>query len=128
MSSARAVYAHPHGVGAQMAPAGEAVAAAAADYVAFPADHVAREEIDDIGAHRFNPADELVADRHGHGNGLLRPLVPLVDVDIGAADAGLQYANQDVVDADLGRGNVFQPQAWLALTFDQSLHHSTIAL
>jgi hypothetical protein len=29
--------------------------------------------------------------RHGHGDGLLRPLVPLVDVDVGAADAGAQH-------------------------------------
>src|ERR1035441_9709125 len=61
------------------------------------------------------------------GNGLLRPLVPLVDVDIGAADAGPQHVNQDVVDADFGRGHVRQPQAWLAGAFDQSFHDSTIA-
>ena len=44
--------------------------------------------------------DELVADRHRHGDGLLRPLVPLVDVDVGAADAGAQHLDQHVVDAD----------------------------
>src|SRR5450759_5285701 len=125
--SAWPVYADPHGVGAQVAPAGEAVAAAAANHVAFPADQIAREEIGDIGTHRFNPADELVADRHGHGNRLLRPIVPLEDVDVGAADAGLQYANQDVVDADLRDDDVLQPQAWLADAFDQSFHDSTIA-
>ena len=86
--SPRAVDADPHAVGAQVAPPGETIAAAAADHVAFPADHVPGKEIGDIGAHRFNPADEFVADRHGHGDGLLRPLVPLVDVDVGAADAG----------------------------------------
>ena len=124
--SARPVDADAHGVGAQVAPAGEAVAAAAADHVAFAADDVAREEIGHIGADRLNPADELVADRHGHGNGLLRPLVPLVDVDVGAADAGLQHANQHVVDADLGNRDVLEPQAWLALAFDQCFHDSTI--
>ena len=33
-------------------------------------------------------ADELMADDHRHGDGLLRPGVPVVDVQIGAANAG----------------------------------------
>ena len=83
-----------------MAAAGEAVAAAAADDVTFPADDIAGEEIGDVGPDFDDAADKLVADGHGDGNGLLRPVVPLVDVDIGAADAGAQDADQDVVDAD----------------------------
>ena len=50
---ARAVHADAHGVRAQVAPAGEAVAAAAADHVAFAADDVAGEEIGHIGADGF---------------------------------------------------------------------------
>ena len=77
----------------------------------------------DVGADGFDDlADELVADRHGHGNGLLRPVVPLVDVHVGAADAGAQHADQDVVDADFGDGDILEPQAGLALAFDQSFH------
>ena len=66
--------------------------------------------------------DEFVADRHGHGNGLLRPVVPFVDVDVGAADAGAQHADQHVVDADLGDVDVFQPQARLAPALHQCFH------
>ena len=105
----------PMRVRAQVAPPGETVAAAAADHVPFPADNVAREEIGHIGAHRFDPSDKLVADRHRHRNRLLRPLVPLVDVDIGAANAGLQYADQNVVNADFRGGDIFEPQSRLAL-------------
>ena len=46
---------------------------------------------------------------------LLRPVVPFVDVQIGAADAGAVDADQDVVDADLRFGNVFEPQPGSAL-------------
>ena len=52
---ARPVHAHAHGVRAQVAPSGETVAAAAADHVAFAADHVAREEVGHVGAHLDNP-------------------------------------------------------------------------
>jgi hypothetical protein len=124
---ARTVDADPHGVGAHVAPSREAVAAAAAHHVAFSADYVARKKIRYIGAHRLNPADKLVTDRHGYGNRLLRPLVPLINVDIRAAYAGFQDTNEDVVDADLRGSDILEPQAWLAGAFDQSFHHSTIA-
>ena len=74
---------------AEMPAAGKAVAAAAADHVAFAADDVAGEEVVDVGADRDDLADELVADRHRHRDGLLRPFVPVVDVDVGTADAGV---------------------------------------
>jgi hypothetical protein len=66
---ARTVHAHAHGVRAQVAAAGQAVAAAAADHVAFAADQVAGEEVGHVGAGLDDPADEFVADRHGHGDG-----------------------------------------------------------
>ena len=78
----------PERVRAEMAAAGQAVAAASADDVAFAADDVAGLKIGDVGADLDDFADEFVADDHRHGDGLLRPLVPLVDVQVGAADAG----------------------------------------
>ena len=67
-------------------------------------------------------SDKLVADGHGHGDGLLRPFVPLVDMHIGAADAGVTHADQHVVDADRRLGNLFQPQSALRFALDQCLH------
>ena len=55
----------------------------------------------DVGADLDDLADELMADDHRHGNGLLGPGVPVVDVHVGAADAGAQHVDQHVVDADL---------------------------
>ena len=73
---ARPVDADATGVGAEMAPAGQAVAAAAADDVALAADEVAEAEVVDVGADRDDLADELVADDHRHRDGLLRPRRP----------------------------------------------------
>jgi hypothetical protein len=84
---AGAVHADALDVRAQMPPAGQAIAAAAADHVTFAAHQIARVKIADVGAHFHDLADEFVADRHGHGNGALRPFVPVVDVNVGAANA-----------------------------------------
>ena len=101
------------GVLAQVAAAGQAIAAAAADHVPFAADDVAGVEIldvaadlDDLGRRTRGPTTI------GTGIGLLGPGVPVVDVNVGAANAGPQDLDQHVVDADLRLGDVFQPQAF----------------
>src|SRR6201997_1823193 len=98
-------------VGAEMAAAGEAVAAASANDMALAADDIARVEVVYVGTDLDDLADELMADGHGHGDGLLGPLVPLIDVNVGSADAGVPDADQDVVDADGRFCDVFKPQA-----------------
>ncbi len=50
-----------------------------------------------------------MADGEALSDGGTGPGVPLVDVKVGAADAGGEDANFDVVDAHLGLGNIFQP-------------------
>ena len=69
------------------------------------------KEVVDVGADFDDLADELVADDHRHGDGLLRPGVPVVDVEVGAADAGAKDLDEHVVDADLRFRDVFQPKA-----------------
>ena len=109
---------------AQMPAAGQAVAAAAADDVPLAADDLADVKIVDVGADLDDLADELVADDHRHGDRLLRPGVPVVDVQVGAADAGAQHLDQHVVDADRRHRHVVEPQAGLGLLLDQGLHAS----
>ena len=118
----RAIDAYALGGHAQVAPTGEAVAAASADHVAFAADDVAGEEVVDVGADGDDFADEFVADGHGDGNGFLRPVVPVVDVDVGSADAGVEHADEDVVNAHRGFGDVFQPKSALGPRLDQRFH------
>ncbi len=108
---AGAIHANAGSVCTEMAAAGEAVAAASAGDVTFAGDEVADFEVGDVGADGGDFADEFVADDHGHRNGLLSPFVPLVDVDVGAADAGTADADKNIVDAVIGLRNIFEPEA-----------------
>ena len=119
---AGAVDADALGVGAEVAPAGEAVAAVAADDVALAGDDVAFAEVVDVGSGADDPADELVADDHRDGDGLLRPGVPVVNVHVGAADAGAQHLDEAIVDPHLRDGHVLQPEADVLLPLDQRPH------
>ena len=94
------VHAHARGMRAKMPPAGHAIAAAAAHHVAFARDQFAGMKVDDVGADLDDLADELVANGHGDRNGLLRPLVPIVDVNVGTADAGTVHADQHINNTD----------------------------
>ena len=96
------VHAHAHGVAAQVAPAGAAIAAIAAGEVAFARHAIAEREAAHFAAHVDDAAEVLVAHGHGHRDGLLRPGIPVVDVHVGAADRGLGDLDEHIVGADLG--------------------------
>ena len=76
-------------LGAQVAAAGQAVPAAAADHVALARDEVARDEVGrgHVAADLGDLADELVADDERRLDGPCRPGIPRFDVEVGAADA-----------------------------------------
>src|SRR5450755_907810 len=57
-----------------------------------------------------------------HRYRLLRPLVPLPDVDVGAADGGLADADQNVVVPDLGLVHLDQLQPGPGRRFRKCLH------
>ncbi len=121
--SAGPVDADAQRVAAQMPPARPAVAAMAADDVAFArdalADLVFRHRRAEIG-HR---SDEFMAGHHRHRNGLLRPLVPVVDMHVGAADRRLLDLDQHIVRADLRHRHLFHPDARFGLGLHQRPHH-----
>src|SRR5258708_32641725 len=101
-----------------MATPGQTIPAAAADNVAFAGHHLARKEVRNIGADFHDFAHELMPDRHANRNCALRPFIPVENMDVGAADGGFADADEDVVQADFGNWNVFQPQTWLRFAFD----------
>src|SRR5579875_2930606 len=117
-----AVYADAFGMSAEVTPAGEAVAAVSTDDVTLAADSVARPEVRDIGADFNNFADEFVSDNQGNGDGALRPRVPLVDVEVGTANACGEDANFDVVGANFRLGNLFEPEPTFGAGLHQSFH------
>src|SRR5262249_17932635 len=88
------VDAQAHGVPAQVALPGAAVPAVATGDVPLAAHPVADLEAGDLGAELGDLAHELVPDHHRDLDGLLRPRVPVPDVNVGAADAGLADLDQ----------------------------------
>jgi hypothetical protein len=73
--------------------------------------------VGDIGTDRYDFADELMADNEALADGGFGPGVPVVDVEVGAADAGVENADLDVVDAHLGLGYVLKPEAAFVAAF-----------
>ena len=71
----------------------------------------------DVGADFDDFANEFVADRHGHGDGFLRPNVPFIDVEVGAADAGAVDLDEDVIDADRRGGEFLQARGPFRICF-----------
>ena len=68
-------------------------------------------------------ADEFVADHHRHRDRLLRPRVPVIYVDVGAADRSLLDADEDVVGRDFRHRHFLQAKARLGPAFYHCLHH-----
>ena len=123
--AARPVDADTDGVATQMPLAGAAVAAMTAGDVALAGDAIALLETGHVAADLDDLADELVTDRHRHGDGALRPFVPVVDVHVGAADGGLADADEHVVRADIGLVLALHPDARFAFRLHQRLHAMT---
>src|SRR5437764_761091 len=65
---------------------------------------------------------------HGHGNGLARPLIPFMDVEIRTADARVRYTNEHVVYAVLRFGHILQFKARLASRFNKGLQRDAFPL
>lgn len=101
-----AVDADAEGVRAEVAGAGEAVAAVSADDVAFAGDEGFEFPAADVFADGFDVADVFVADDHGGFDGGGGPVVPLVDVDVRPADGGLEDFDPYVVGAGFRDGKV----------------------
>src|SRR4051794_2398482 len=120
--SSRPVHADPFRVWTKMPPSGQAIAAMSANDVSFGRDQLAFLEVANGGADFIDHADELVPDRHRHGNRLLGPCVPVVDVNVRPADGSFLDADQDVIGTYLRHCNFLKVEAWLALALHQRLH------
>src|SRR6185437_13434247 len=93
-----------------------------ADHVALARDALADLETPHVRAEFGDLARIFVADGHRRRNGPLRPLVPVEDVDVGAADARLAHFYENVVGADLRNRLLLEPEARLRLFLDESAH------
>ena|SRR5579875_1765525 len=105
----RAVDADALHLRAEMPSACKAIAAMAANHVSFSADNVTWKEVGDVSADLHNLADELMANHKRHRNSLLRPIIPLINVEIGSANARASHSNEHIVDADSRSFHIFKP-------------------
>src|SRR5579884_2810985 len=79
---------------AEMSSACKAIAAMAANHVPLSTD---------------NLTDKFMADHERYRNGLLRPIIPFINVEIGSANARAPHSNEHVIDADLRHFHFFKP-------------------
>jgi hypothetical protein len=119
---ARPVDTDTFGVRAQVASTRHAVPASAAHHVALTADEVARSEVAHIRADLGDLSDELVPDHEWNRDGPLGPVVPLLDVEVGPADARPVDPDEHVVDADLGLRHVGHHETGSAIPLHESSH------
>jgi hypothetical protein len=100
------VDADPPCLGVEVELARRDLAGGLADQVAFAGTALAEAQPLDIAADSDDLARKFVAGDKRHRNRPRRPVVPLPDMDVGAADAGLVDADQDVVGPISGTGRV----------------------
>jgi len=96
-------------VRAQVAAASQAIPAAAASYMPFPADQLSDSIIGNVRPDRNDFANEFVPDNKRHGYRFLCPIVPLIDMEIRATDPGEKHANLHIVDAEFRFRHVIEP-------------------
>src|SRR5215468_1731699 len=118
----RMVDAHAFHVRALDAPAGHAVAATATHEMALTAHEIARVQLPHVapGFHDF--ADKLMADDERHRHVRPHPAIPLINVQVRAANAGSEYADQHIVPAWRRDWNILKREAGLSPRLDQRLH------
>ena len=103
--------------------AGVTVAAVAAGDMALAGDALADREARDARAELCNLADILMADDLWGLDVLLRPLVPFVDMDVGAADRGLVDLDENFSGARHRNRHLPQLQSGAGCGFYDGIHH-----
>src|SRR5437762_7925125 len=113
---------HPLGIWTEMTPAREAVAAVATGYMAFTHHELAFIESAHVRAHLRNLANELVPIHHRHLYCLSRPVVPIVNVNVSAADRSFLRADQHILGTNFWHRDFLQPQPGFRFGFDDGRH------
>jgi hypothetical protein len=98
--------ADPLCVSAKVPPSGQTVATTPADDVPSPETTSPGKKSVTFAPTSTISADELVPDNHRHRNGALSPSVPLIDMEISAANAGAVDPDEDIIDAATRFGDV----------------------
>ncbi len=112
----------PFRVRAEMAPTGKTITAMPTNDVSLAGHEIARRKPFHPAADPLDDSDVLVPDHHRDRDRLLRPGIPVVNVNISPADRGLFDSDENIIVADLRHGHLFEPQARLRFALHQGLH------
>src|SRR5665647_1091873 len=105
-----------------MLPAPAAVAAHAAEEMAFTSHPVTHPDIGHPRSCFLHITHILMSDCHRHLNGSLRPLIPFVDMQIGTADSRLFNLYDDIVVSRFRDRHLLHPKSLRSLSLNKSLH------
>jgi len=112
-----------------VAASGEAIAAMSANDVPSPLTIIPDLNSVTFRANGGNFADKFVADRHRNRDGRFRPIVPFIDMEVRAADAGLEHLDEHVVLIPYsGVGMSSEPQAAFCFAFYERFHRGVLPL
>ena len=124
-----AINAYSLRIGAKMSASCTAVAAFTANDVSFGGNDIAYFKGRSVSLNLNDFTDKLVTDGHRRFDRILRPLVPIVDMYVGAADCGIMYLNQSFAVVDNGNFFANKFQTGLSRRFDNCIHfHSILPL
>src|SRR3954453_15215011 len=87
------IHTYPSRVRTKMPPPRKAISAVSTGDVSLADDEVAARKALHVIPDSINNTGKLVPDRHRHWNGILRPLIPVVDVHVSPADRRLQHTD-----------------------------------
>ena len=107
---------------AQVTPPGEAIAAASAHDVPLAADQVAGMKVRDVRTDFDDFAGKLVANDQRNLDRGLRPVIPVIDMQVGPANAGGKDADLDIVNARFRLRHILQPQAGAFVSLNKGFH------
>ena len=105
------VNAHADAVLANVLQAAAAIAAVAAGDVSLARHAVAHLDVAHACADFLHHAHIFVTDGHGRFDGLLAPFVPLINMEVGAANSRFLDFDEDIVHAHFGHGHILHPDA-----------------
>ena len=116
------IHAHALGIRAEVEEPAAAVVAVPADDVPLAGHDIAGLVGLHRRAHALHDTAELMTHVHTHGNGLLRPGIPVPNMQIRTADSGLVNLNEDIIRADFRHRHLHQLQPLIGLRFDERFH------
>ena len=110
------------GVRAQVTASGQTISTMPAGNMPLPDDEIALGKTAHVRSGRCNFPDKLVTNGHRHWDRLLRPGVPVINVNIGTTDRSLFRADQNIIGSYFRHRDLLQPQAGLGFGFHDRWH------